>query len=177
MADENVFAPMPEIPSEISRAIFGITPAERPDPFLASIAPVPNPWVKKSTGDTRLDYVSDEDEEEIALRAPIENIRKLFQPAAPVRIAPKLGDLRSLPEEPDAEEREFLSPVAKLFYPDVTAQPTPAKQFTKRASAPAKEKPALKYKKIVIDEVVWNEGRDESGEVQSMMLVLDESEE
>jgi hypothetical protein len=182
------FSPMPEMPEEISRAIFGTSREERPDPFLASIAPIPNPWVKKTVGDTRLDFI-DEDEGDKLLHQPLEVLDKLFTPAAPVRITPRLGELRTLPSE-DPDEAEYFCPVKKLFFADLKSiTPAPTQNFHKRAedwdTPLAKRTPApaltvksrtLTYKQITIDDEVWNEGRDENGEVMSMMLVLDESE-
>lgn len=183
------FAPMPTPPAELARAL-GLRVTEDneeseergPVEFFQRTTAIPNPWAARVDGDGRLNFIA-EDEEEIVLQSPIEKIRKLFQPAAPVPIAPKLGELPNLPEEPDASEREYFCPVSKLFHPGVSTTTASVETsnsrfaFTKRATPAPKEKSTLTYTKVVIGENVWNEGRDENGELMSMLLVTDESEE
>jgi hypothetical protein len=114
---------------------------------------ISNPWLAKPGENGVIQYGDDDAREEQLLRQPLEVLDKLFTPAAPARVAPKLGDLPVSPREDDDEERALYTPIRKLFYPDVTTiAPTEAAhvQFTKRFAAalpppvPAPEAPLEK---------------------------------
>jgi hypothetical protein len=109
--------------------------------FQRATAEIPNPWVEKTPGDTRLDYVSDDAEEE-QLAAGIAPIRKLFQPkqtdvgkTQPRYLAPPLI-------EQDDDQQYFRSPLEKLFHPHVTSiasAEAPRFQFTNRTATLARQ--------------------------------------
>jgi hypothetical protein len=127
MNEENIFAPMPDPPRQIAEAL-GWRSAPTADEveeqasmdLFSRATETSNPWLAKPGVGGVLEYRDDDADAEQELAAGIEPIRKLFTPAAPARITPSLGDLRTLPVE-DHDEADFFCPVKKLFFVDITS--------------------------------------------------------
>jgi hypothetical protein len=160
-------------PDEILRAIFGKSPAPAQDdePMPTTALDIPNPWIAKTAGDRRLDFVAD-DAEEVELQSSLAPIRRLFSPQV-TGAAPKLSDLPILPAENelDDEERKMFSPVRKLFYPGTknTASAEASHELSKREATTFRTR---------VDEngFRWAEAFSSSGELIDARIIFPDSE-